>query len=38
MFDPFLSPPSHLPPPDRVEAARSGAHKLHAAPAQSQVP
>jgi hypothetical protein len=39
MFYPYLLPPlSHLPPPGRVEAARSSAHKLYAAPAQSRVP
>jgi len=41
MCDPFLShhaPLCHLLPPGRVEAARSGAHELHAAPAQSGGP
>jgi len=41
MFDPFLShhaPLSHLPPPGRVEAARSGGPEPHAAPARGRVP
>jgi hypothetical protein len=41
MFDPVLSQHallSHLPPPGRVAAARSGAHALHAASAQAWSP